>query len=115
MDDKTRRKAALVQGMRNGIPIGLGYFAVSFALGIAARNAGLSPFQSFLSSLLCNASAGEYAGFRGDRRPVRAFDYGGDDLCGQRPVSADEHRHEPADGPQGPPHPPLPHVLFHYR
>ena len=48
MDDKTRRKAALVQGMRNGIPIGLGYFAVSFALGIAARNAGLSPFQSFL-------------------------------------------------------------------
>ena len=65
MDDKTRRKAALVQGMRNGIPIGLGYFAVSFALGIAARNAGLSPFQSFLSSLLCNASAGEYAGFRG--------------------------------------------------
>lgn len=65
MDDKKRRKAALVQGMRNGIPIGLGYFAVSFALGIAARNAGLSPFQSFLTSLLCNASAGEYAGFRG--------------------------------------------------
>lgn len=64
MDEKTRRKAALVQGMRNGIPIGLGYFAVSFALGIAAKNAGLSPFQSFLSSLLCNASAGEYAGFR---------------------------------------------------
>lgn len=64
MDDKARRRAALAQGMRNGIPIGLGYFAVSFALGIAAKNAGLSPFQSFLASLLCNASAGEYAGFR---------------------------------------------------
>lgn len=64
MDDKTKRRTALVQGMRNGVPIGLGYFAVSFALGIAARNAGLGPFQSFLASLLCNASAGEYAGFR---------------------------------------------------
>lgn len=63
MDDKTRRRTALVQGMRNGVPIALGYFAVSFALGIAARNAGLSPFQGFLASLLCNASAGEYAGF----------------------------------------------------
>lgn len=63
-DDKTRRRAALAQGMRNGVPIALGYFAVSFALGIAAKNAGLSPFQSFLASLLCNASAGEYAGFR---------------------------------------------------
>ena len=50
--------------MQSGVPIGLGYFAVSFALGIAAKNAGLSPFQSFLASLLCNASAGEYAGFR---------------------------------------------------
>lgn len=63
MDDKTRRRTALAQGMRNGVPIALGYFAVSFALGIAARNAGLSPFQGFLASLLCNASAGEYAGF----------------------------------------------------
>ena len=49
--------------MHDGIPIGLGYFAVSFSLGIAAKNAGLSPTQSFIVSLLCNASAGEYAGF----------------------------------------------------
>ena len=49
--------------MRDGVPIGLGYFAVSFSLGIAAKNAGLTPFQGFLASLLCNASAGEYAGF----------------------------------------------------
>ena len=49
--------------MLDGIPIGLGYLAVSFSLGIAAKNAGLSPAQSFLASMLCNASAGEYAGF----------------------------------------------------
>lgn len=51
------------EGMRDGFPIGLGYFAVAFSLGIAARNAGLTPFQGFLASILCNASAGEYAGF----------------------------------------------------
>ena len=56
-------RQALGDGMRDGVPIGLGYFAVSFSLGIAAKNAGLTPFQGFLASLLCNASAGEYAGF----------------------------------------------------
>ena len=49
--------------MRDGIPIGLGYFAVAFALGVAARDAGLSPVQGFFASILCLASAGEYAGF----------------------------------------------------
>ena len=49
--------------MKDGIPIGLGYLAVSFSLGIMAKKAGLTPFQGFLASFLCNASAGEYAGF----------------------------------------------------
>lgn len=56
-------KKILYQGMRDGIPIGLGYLAVAFSLGIAARNAGLTPFQGFLASFFNNASAGEYAGF----------------------------------------------------
>ncbi len=55
--------SSIKDGLHDGIPIGLGYLAVSFSLGIAAKNAGLTPFQSFLASLLCNASAGEYAGF----------------------------------------------------
>ena len=50
-------------GMRDGIPIGVGYLAVSFSLGITAGNIGLNAFQGFLASLLNNASAGEYAGF----------------------------------------------------
>lgn len=50
-------------GLRDGIPIGLGYLAVSFSLGITARNAGLNAFQGFLASMLTNASAGEYAVF----------------------------------------------------
>lgn len=56
-------RTALREGIRDGIPIGLGYLAVSFSLGIAARNSGLTPIQSFIVSFLCNASAGEYAGF----------------------------------------------------
>lgn len=50
-------------GVRDGMPIGLGYFAVAFTLGIAAKNAGFSPFQAMMESLLNNASAGEYAVF----------------------------------------------------
>ena len=49
--------------MRDGVPIGLGYFAVGFGLGIAARSANLTAFEGFIASLLNNASAGEYAGF----------------------------------------------------
>ena len=49
--------------MRAGIPISLGYFAVAIALGISAKNAGLGVFEASLTSLLINASAGEYAGF----------------------------------------------------
>ena len=54
---------ALQEGVRDGMPIALGYFVVAFTLGIAARNAGLSPFQGFLASFFNNASAGEYAAF----------------------------------------------------
>ena len=56
-------RKVFTDGIRDGFPIALGYFAVSFSLGIAARNAGLTPFQGFLASLLNNASAGEYAAF----------------------------------------------------
>lgn len=56
-------RQALREGFRDGVPIGLGYFVVSFTLGIAAKHAGLTPFQGFLTSFFNNASAGEYAAF----------------------------------------------------
>lgn len=52
-----------LRGMRAGIPISMGYFAVSIALGIAAKRAGIPSLIAALTSLLSNASAGEYAGF----------------------------------------------------
>lgn len=60
---KSENKTWFARGLRAGIPIGLGYFAVAFTLGIAARSAGLTAFQATLSSLLLNASAGEFVGF----------------------------------------------------
>lgn len=60
---KEKKNSSFFEGMKDGVPICLGYFAVSFSLGIAAKNAGLSVIQGFLASFLCNASAGEYAGF----------------------------------------------------
>lgn len=57
------QKSDYFLGLKHGFPIGLGYFAVSFSLGIAAHHAGLTVFQGFLASLLEIASAGEYAGF----------------------------------------------------
>ena len=56
-------KTCLVKGIRDGVPIALGYFAVSFSLGIAARSAGFTAFQALLMSLFNNASAGEFAAF----------------------------------------------------
>ena len=57
------KNKVFLEGLRDGLPIGLGYFAVSFSLGIVARNASLTPVQGFIASLLCVASAGEYALF----------------------------------------------------
>ena len=61
--DPARGKSAFPEGVRDGIPIALGYFAVSFSLGIAARNVGVTAVQGMLASFFCMASAGQYALF----------------------------------------------------
>ena len=50
------------RGLRDGVPIALGYFAVAFTLGITAKKAGFTAFQAFVCSFTTNASAGQYAG-----------------------------------------------------
>jgi len=57
------KKQWFMRGLRDGVPITLGYFAVSFTLGIAAKAAGMTALQAGVTSLLINASAGEFAGF----------------------------------------------------
>ncbi len=56
-------RQAFLNGNRDGIPIALGYFAVAFTLGIAARNAGFTAVQAAIVSFTNLASAGQYAGF----------------------------------------------------
>lgn len=56
------QRGPLRDGMRDGVPIAMGYFAVAFSLGIAGRSAGLTAAQGFVISILNHASAGEYAG-----------------------------------------------------
>lgn len=58
---KETTKSLMLKGARDGFPIGMGYLAVSFALGLAARNAGITPPEGALMSLGMVASAGEYA------------------------------------------------------
>lgn len=60
---KLKHSHALARGVHDGLPIMLGYLAVGFSLGIAARSAHMTAFQGFLASFLNNASAGEYAAF----------------------------------------------------
>ena len=52
----------LKQGLRDGIPICFGYFAVSFAFGILAVESGCSIFESVLISFTNLTSAGQFAG-----------------------------------------------------
>ena len=55
-------KESFFKGLHDGVPIGLGYFAVSFTFGIAAVGGGLSIWQAVLISLSNVTSAGQFAG-----------------------------------------------------
>jgi len=57
---KSRRKW-LTEGIRSGIPICLGYFAVSLAMGISAKNTGLNLAEAVGMSAGMLASAGQFA------------------------------------------------------
>lgn len=62
MKAKNETLTLFLRGLRDGLPIGAGYFAVAFSLGIAAQKTGMTPLQGFIMSFLNHASAGEYAG-----------------------------------------------------
>lgn len=56
------RSESFKKGIRDGIPIGLGYFAVSFTFGMMSVSGGLSIWQAVLISLTNLTSAGQFAG-----------------------------------------------------
>lgn len=56
------KKNKFIEGIKDGIPIGLGYLSVSFAFGIFAIENGLTVWQTLLISMLNVTSAGQLAG-----------------------------------------------------
>lgn len=57
-------KKDFIQGLRDGVPIMAGYFAVSFSFGILAMQSGLSVIQAALTSLTNMTSSGQFAGLQ---------------------------------------------------
>ncbi|MCD8158630.1 MAG: AzlC family ABC transporter permease [Clostridiales bacterium] len=56
-------RESFIRGVKNGLAVALGYYAVSVTIGIAASKAGLNIFQAGLASALSFTSTGEFAGF----------------------------------------------------
>ncbi len=56
------KKNRFLEGIKDGIPIGLGYLSVAFAFGIFAVESGLTVWQTLLISMLNVTSAGQLAG-----------------------------------------------------
>lgn len=58
------RKEAYQKGFKSGVPIGIGYFSVSFAFGMMAVASGLSPMLALAISMTNVTSAGQFAGIQ---------------------------------------------------
>ena len=56
------KKNEFINGIKDGIPICLGYFSVSMAFGIAAVKGGIPVWAAILTSLTNVTSAGQFAG-----------------------------------------------------
>jgi len=56
------RRPDFRDGFHDGLPIGLGYLAVSFAYGLFAVEGGLTPLSAALISITNVTSAGQFAG-----------------------------------------------------
>lgn len=58
---KAGNKFWFQKGLKDGVPIGMGYFAVAFTMGITAKNIGMTPVQASIMSACMLASAGQFA------------------------------------------------------
>ena len=55
-------KLTYKQGLKDGIPIALGYFAVSFAFGVSVVSGGMEWYIATVMSFTNLTSAGQFAG-----------------------------------------------------
>ena len=59
---KSNARRDFIKGLKDGIPIGLGYLSVSFSFGIMAVSSGLSVLAAVIISMTNLTSAGQVAG-----------------------------------------------------
>ncbi len=59
---KTEKQLNFKHGLKDGLPIGLGYFSVSIAFGVYASRLGIPIFMSLFISMTNLTSAGQLAG-----------------------------------------------------
>lgn len=57
-----KKQYTFVNGLKDGIPIALGYLSVSFSFGLLAVNMGIPAFFTVLISMTNLTSAGQFAG-----------------------------------------------------
>ena len=62
--DPAKGRNKFLIGISDGLPIGLGYLAVSFAFGIFAAEGGIKPLIATLLSFTNVTSAGQFAGVK---------------------------------------------------
>lgn len=62
MEDTQRMQNHFSKGLRDGVPIGLGYLSVSVTFGVMAVAAGLPVWAAVLISMTNLTSAGQFAG-----------------------------------------------------
>lgn len=60
--DNTQIQNSFKKGLKDGLPIGLGYFSVSFTFGMMAVSAGIPVWAAVLISMTNLTSAGQFAG-----------------------------------------------------
>lgn len=60
--DNTQIQNSFKKGLKDGLPIGLGYFSVSFTFGMMAISAGIPVWAAVLISMTNLTSAGQFAG-----------------------------------------------------
>ena len=58
----SKEREAFKRGVKGGIPIALGYLAVSFSIGLTATKCGLNVFEAAFMSLTNVTSAGQFSG-----------------------------------------------------
>lgn len=74
VEDTQRMQNHFSKGLRDGVPIGLGYLSVSVTFGVMAVAAGLPVWAAVLISMTNLTSAGQFAGLSlitGERRCLK--------------------------------------------